>query len=223
MFEEAQKKNLLAKETLRHRLAYAQAKNPKAMIVSADVMSHVTVGHNLKVTSDKPTFMAINLQNGTYREHKGKLTNIELDKFVRQVESGHLNIVHKLQAHLQSWYGYARSIVVSGNNYFGAIIGNSGNPWGFYGGRFSNSDGKKIAQFVLSNVNPGSLTINGVRYSVQAYDQNDEYILTHGNTGVSIFKTNKTILLGFYNASQSQGTSYYDVSEVADYLLDSYY
>lgn len=82
---------------MRHRLAYAQAKNPKAAILNVNVMTKVPVGHSLTVTSDKPAFLAVDMKNMTFREHKGKLSQIELDKFVRQVQNGKLNVVRKLK------------------------------------------------------------------------------------------------------------------------------
>ena len=83
VFEKQEQKNLLLKENIRHRLAYAQAKHPRSMIIRANVMSAVPVSHGMTVTSDKSTFMAIDLDKKTFREHKGKLSQIELDKFVR--------------------------------------------------------------------------------------------------------------------------------------------
>ena len=97
VFENTKEKNALKKETMRHRLAYAQAKNPKASIINVNVMTKVPVSHSLTVTSDKPAFLVVNIDKKTYREHKGALSQIELDKFVRQVGNGKLNVVRKLE------------------------------------------------------------------------------------------------------------------------------
>ena len=108
---------------MRHRLAYAQAKNPKANIVIADIMTKVSVGHNLKVTSDRPTFMTIDTVKGTFHEQKGKLTNTELDKFIRQVESGHLNIVRKLGLIGGLWNTFTDMIIIHNEANSAVIVG----------------------------------------------------------------------------------------------------
>ena len=97
VFEDSTQKNALALETQRHRLATAQAKNPKARIINSQLMGKVPVGHSLSVTSDKPAFLAVDLAKGTFREHKGKLGIKDLDKFVKLVENGTLNVVRKLE------------------------------------------------------------------------------------------------------------------------------
>lgn len=97
VFENRENKNALALETQRHRLALTQAKNPKAAIIRSLVMQKVSVGHQLSVTSDKPAYLAVDLAKGTFREHKGKLGIKDLDKFVKQVENGTLNVVRKLR------------------------------------------------------------------------------------------------------------------------------
>lgn len=97
VFENSIQKNALALETQRHRLRYAQAKNPKAAIIRSLVMGKVSVGHALNVTSDRPAYLAVDLVKGTFREHKGKLGLKDLDKFVKLVENGTLNVVRKLR------------------------------------------------------------------------------------------------------------------------------
>ena len=66
--------------------------------MSVEVGTSVRTQHGLKVSSDVPAFMAVDSQQNTFRLHKGKLTRTELDKFVRQVESGTLNVVRKLSS-----------------------------------------------------------------------------------------------------------------------------
>ena len=218
--DEAQKKNLLSRETFRHRLAYAQAKNPKANIVSAEIMSRVQVGHNLSVTSDKPTFMAINLQKGTFREHKGKLTNVELDKFVRQVESGHLNIVRKLQSHFQSWNGYTDKIVRNPEVSAAAIIGNDGSIWGVSGGEFSRADTHSVADLIFSRVEPSSVTFRGMIYNVKTHQSKVKAILTKFGTEVVIYKTEKAIVVGCCAESQDQAKCDLVTGKVADFMIE---
>ena len=97
VFENRKNRNALTQETMRHRFAFAQAKNPNARMLRVAMNTKIPVGHGLTVTSDKPAFLAVDIKKGTFREHKGKLSNLELDKFVRQVENGKLNVVRKLQ------------------------------------------------------------------------------------------------------------------------------
>ena len=186
---------------MRHRLAFAQAKNPKANIVSADVMSKVSVGHNLSVTSDKPTFMAIDTTKGTFREHKGKLTNTELDKFVRQVESGHLNMVRKL--HFNKFDRFAHMVTSNGYNQIGTVFSLDGEPLGFSRKRLSREDGKAIAKLILSNVIYGSITINGVEYSAEFRYNDGAYFLQNETSGGTIVKTRKHILVGLSDESSN--------------------
>ena len=201
VFEQQQKKkNLLVKETSRHRLAYAQAKNPKANIIRADVMAKVAVGHNMSVTSDKPTFMAIDTAKGTFREHKGKLTNTELNKFVRQVQSGHLNVVRKLDAAL--FKEYASFITKDGSNTIGAIIGFGGKLLGVSGGEFSLEDLKAIAKFMSPFVHQRTLKIQGTTF-IQIRFESGVYSLVDDNGGVSIRKTKNGIVVGYYNFESS--------------------
>ena len=101
VFEDQKNKNALTQETMRHRLAYVQAKNSKLQIVRRDLNSVVRVGRELYLTSDQPKFVVVDFQKGTFREHKGKMSQIDLDKFVRQVQSHKLNIVRKLSSQLK--------------------------------------------------------------------------------------------------------------------------
>ena len=101
VFEDQKNKNALTQETMRHRLAYAHAKNSKLQIIRRDLNSTVQVGRELYLTSDQPKFVVVDLQKGTFREHKGKMSQIDLDKFVKNVESRKLNIVRKLSSQLK--------------------------------------------------------------------------------------------------------------------------
>lgn len=222
VFEDAaQKKNLLSRETLRHRLAYAQAKNPKAMIVSADIMSRVQVGHNLSVTSDKPTFMAINLKNGTFREHKGKLTNVELDKFVRQVESGHLNIVRKLQSHFQSWKPYADDITSTGEISIGAIIGKDETIWAISGGTLSSNDTQSIVKFVNNGDTSQSITVKGVTYETEKAYSSYETLLKKGNLRMVISTSTMAMVVGFFDTSQDLTNCRARVERWGEFLMNN--
>ena len=220
--DDKQKKNLLAQETSRHRLAYAQAKNPRSMIVSADVMAQVSVGHSLKVTSDRPTYMAIDTMKGTFREHKGKLSNVELDKFVREVESGHLNIVRKLQSHAQTTQSYTDRLFSTGYVTSAVIVGSTGYIWDITGDKYSDEDGQVIKSVFNSTVTPSSITLGRKKYDLFKEEKNEMAHYKNNGDGVITYKTYETFVVGFYDKTKNVDYCDYGVRMTASEMKESY-
>ena len=222
VFENQWDQNDLAKEMMRHRLTYTQIKNPGSIIISVNIMSRVSAGNDMTITSDKPTLIAMNLEKGTFREHRGNLSSIEMDKFVRQVESGQLNVVRKPESHLieYKWYTEMRT----GDNVFNkiSIIHKYTNwtsfDWGFY---FLQSETAKIKEFFISDYKSDSIFLNDKKYNITLFDTETKmYEFSNQTGGMTIGESRDYLVIGFWRKDRSGNVQNYfqHVSELARYF-----
>ncbi|KAL7713912.1 Profilin-1 [Entamoeba marina] len=129
-----------------------------------------------------------------------------------------------------SWNAYITSYLEgAGKGHGGAIIGLNGGIWA-YSANFvpSQAEATAIAGAVSSNITglqTSGVTIGGVKYLVNRVDADDGLAMgKKGAAGISIYKTNQAIIVGYYaDASVSAGQNSDATFKCADYLKQSGY
>ena len=129
-----------------------------------------------------------------------------------------------------SWDSYITSFLEgAGKGNGGAIIGLNGGVWAVKGLNVQAAEAQALAQAMstgnVSNFQQAGIHLGGKKFTMNRYDGEEGVLYAkQGKTGVSCYKTNQAVIIGYYEETMaSPGQSSDATYKCAKYLMDAGY
>ncbi|KAF9580915.1 profilin, required for normal timing of actin polymerization in response to thermal stress [Lunasporangiospora selenospora] len=119
-----------------------------------------------------------------------------------------------------SWQSYLEKLIKTGKVSKAAIFGFDGSVWAITPGYAPSTEEVKTLIENLSSLESQQakgVVLEGLKYTVFSYSDTSAY-LRKGNTGATVVKTEKTILIGHFDGTMQPDSSTPVVEALGDYI-----